>query len=687
MSEQRAGADGAAVAGADQARIGLAGFRIDHREAGLLAGIGVAEAHLEAAVDGQQLYLVGNVGQEQHGGLAGGDLRQVRIQAAGDRQVVGGEVELADHQDLAVGGDAQDDLAVEGFLRRVDGEDLGAAGDQHRRGERGGEAVLRRIGLDRAVLRDHLRLDARQPLVGAERGGQLEIGATQFFRLVDRRQGLEELHAGREVVDREAGVRLEQDAARHRAGNEYADRPEFGDRELDGEAADAGHLEAALDADEEHAVDHWRGGVEAVDHRGIGIELDDAADQPGVDLAAEHLALELDADRGDVDDRELALEQQADVDLDPFDGARELEPVHALQAGHRRRQSQHEVGRVVLDVAPGDADLGDPDRQPGRPLEAGTGGRPDADEYPEAGLGDKSAIAQEGEVARFAAEHQRADGDLGADRTETHQFFVGRRRGVDGDVGRLQGQHRTERDPDGVGAEDEALDLAVFELQAEADRFSVRHPRRDVGLARQTVADDRRHRLARQEPGAARGEEDGAVEIDLLAEGDLEVGHADAQVVEFEDAGDADLAAAARGLRGVGGAAARLVDQHGLADVEAVLVDDQAGTVVGVDLALDAELREADRRLLHHQDALARAAVVRRLVVRVPVEDDAAGGDLDRVGDLDVEGGDLDAELARNVECVEQVALAGDASQRLLHVDADVEGTEQAGELGGDAAA
>ena len=439
---KRTGSHHATIGGADQAHIGLAGLGIDHGEGGFLAGVGVAEAHLEAAVDGQQLHLIGNVGQEQHGGLTCRDLRQIGIQARTDGKIVGGEIELAHHQELAVGRDAQNDLAVEGFFRGVDGEDLGAAGDQHGRSKCRGEAVFRGVGLDRAVLLDHLRLDTRQPLIGRLRGGQLEVRPAQFFRLVDRGQGLEEFDAGREIVDRKAGVRFEQDAARHRAGNEDAERTQFGNCELDGEATDTGECEAALDADKEHPIDHRGGAVEAVDHRAVGVQLDDAADQAGGDLPAEHVALERDADRGDVDDRELALQEQADIDLDAFDGAGEFEPGHALQAGDRRRQREHEVGRVVLDVAPGDADLGDLDRQPGRPLEAGAVGRADGEEHAEAGLGDESAVAQEGEVAALATNHQRADGHLGPHRAEAHQFLIGRRRGVDGHIGGGQGDHR-----------------------------------------------------------------------------------------------------------------------------------------------------------------------------------------------------------------------------------------------------
>ena len=230
----------------------------------------------------------------------------------------------------------------------------------------------------------------------------------------------------------------------------------------------------------------------------------------------------------------------------------------------------------------------------------------------------------------------------------------------------------------------------MLELQAQPDGFGVRHPGRDVGLGRQAVADNRGDRFAGQEPGAAGGEEDGAVEIDLLAKGDLEVGQAHAQVVELQDASNTDLAATARGLghRVRPGIAAWLVDQLGFADVEAIGVHNQARAAVArIYLPGDTERREGNRRLLHHQQFLARSAVGRRIVIGIPVEDDAAGGDLERVRDLDAEAGNLDAELARHAEGIQQVAAAGDRTQCFQDIDADVEGAEQAGQLGGDTAA
>ena len=119
---QSAGAHHATFVRADQPRVGLARPRIDHGEGCLLAGVRITEAHLETAVDGEQLNLVRDIGEEEHSRLAGGDPGQIGIQPAADAQVVGSEVEFADDQYLSVGADAQDDLAVEDLLRRVNRE-------------------------------------------------------------------------------------------------------------------------------------------------------------------------------------------------------------------------------------------------------------------------------------------------------------------------------------------------------------------------------------------------------------------------------------------------------------------------------------------------------------------------------------------------------------------------------------
>ena len=609
---ERAGADRAAVHRAGKLGVGLAGLRIDHLEGDFLAGLGVAEAHLEAAVDGEQLHLVGDVGEEQHRRLARGDLRKIRIQPGGDAQGAAGEVQLADHQELTVGAQADDDLAVEGLLRGEVRVDLGAAGDQHRRGKGGGEAVLRRVELDRQVLRDDLLLDASEPLLRRERGRQREVGPAQLIGLVDRRQGLEELDARREVVDRQAGRRIDDDAGRQARAQEHAERPELGDGEADTEAAHAGEGEAAFHADEEDALVDRRGGVEVADQRTARVELEDAADERRLEIAAEELALHRHADRGDVDDRELAAREPADVDHHAFDRAGELEAGDALDAGDGDRQRQLEVARIGLDVGPGDADLVDVDRQPARPHEAVAARRADGEEHAEALLGDEGAVAEEGEIAAFAADHQAADLHFGADGAEAHQFLVRRRRSVEVEVARRQREERAEGDAQRVGTEDEALDVAVLKGETGAERFGVRVAR--------PVRDARRDGLAGQELRAAGGDKDLSAEVDRGAEGHAEVGDAQAQIVELQQPGETDLAGAAVGAPRRLLARGRRVaeDQHCFADGEAVHVHREARLVVVLeDVALDAERREVDRQRIQREQCLARRAVVlRRIFLR-----------------------------------------------------------------------
>src|SRR5262249_46157510 len=136
------------------------------------------------------------------------------------------------------------------------------------------------------------------------------------------------------------------------------------------------------------------------------------------ELAAEQLALHRHADRSNVDDRELAGEQLADVDLHALDGARELKAADALDPGHLGRKRQHEVGWIGLNIRPLDTDLRDADWQPAWPLEGVTSGRADADEDTEPGLCLKASVAEEGEVARLARQLQPTDVHDGADRLE-----------------------------------------------------------------------------------------------------------------------------------------------------------------------------------------------------------------------------------------------------------------------------
>ncbi len=159
--------DRAAVRWPTERRCRARGRRIRDGERDLVA-VRVLEAHLELAVERQDPHLVGHVGQEEHGDGAGADVREVCVEAAADAEVVVGEVQRADHEDLPVGRDLDGDLAVEELLRRVDRVDRRRAGDRHRRRECRGPAVHRRVRLERQVLLHDLRSDGREPVVDGD---------------------------------------------------------------------------------------------------------------------------------------------------------------------------------------------------------------------------------------------------------------------------------------------------------------------------------------------------------------------------------------------------------------------------------------------------------------------------------------------------------------------------------------
>ena len=223
---QLARRDRAAVLRALQARCRRVRCVVRHGERDLLA-LHVLEAHLQLPVQGQDPHLIGHVGEEEHRCRALADLRQVRVEAAADAEVVVGEVELADHVDLPVRRDLERDLPVEELLRGVDRVQGRRADDRHRRGERGCPPTLARVREARLVLVDDLLLDLREPLVRRRRGRCRRVEVPQLERLGQVGQRLEEVHAADEVVDRQPGVRFDRDTGREADADEDAERPEL----------------------------------------------------------------------------------------------------------------------------------------------------------------------------------------------------------------------------------------------------------------------------------------------------------------------------------------------------------------------------------------------------------------------------------------------------------------------------
>ena len=117
-----------------------------------------------SALESEQLDLVGDIREEEHVDVAGGDVGQIRVElgAHGDQAI--GEEQLPAEEDLGAGfsgmhiGRAQleIDLAAEGRLRDVFVKQRGASLDDHGLRESCLEPAHVRIGLEGVVLLHHL---------------------------------------------------------------------------------------------------------------------------------------------------------------------------------------------------------------------------------------------------------------------------------------------------------------------------------------------------------------------------------------------------------------------------------------------------------------------------------------------------------------------------------------------------
>ena len=298
----------------DKGRSGLEFIRcrfrqLDNIEDNLFAG-GISEAHLELSVNGQQSYLVGNIGQKQDRYVTGGNVGQIGIKFGADTEIIRSKIKFSNGEEFAVGTELEHDLAVKCLLRGEDRIYLRTAGNCHRRGK--GRKETAQIG----VLTNHLSLhrdllfDRGKPLISGHIRGQFEIRISQRKRIVYGRQALEKFHSCREVINRKTYLRYDHDTARDLHIDKDTKRPEFTKGKADRQAADTGHAEPALNPDEEYPVRYRCGGIERSDYVKVLIELEDTAYQGRIDLTTEQLALDADAYRGDVDNRKLTLQQQ-----------------------------------------------------------------------------------------------------------------------------------------------------------------------------------------------------------------------------------------------------------------------------------------------------------------------------------------------------------------------------------------
>ena len=581
--------------------------------------------------------------------------------------------------------------------------ELDSRPDDEGRGEGRREAAHPGIGLDRVVLPDHLLLDVHQPLRRCDVAGEPKRRPAQIERVINGRQRFEELDAAGEGTDLEA--ERQRHLRVHR--DEHVQRAELGKAEAQMQPH-AGHLEPAINADEEHAVGHRGRAVERVNERPVRIELQDAADQRGLQLAAKHHALHAHAQRGDVDDREFALEEQRRLDLHAFDRAGEFQPFRALDSLDARREREHEVLGVILDVRPLDADRVDLDRQPRRPFEAIAGRRPDGEEHAEARLGLEAAVTEEREVPRLTAQFHAADLHLRPERREGHDLLAVRRARVEHEVPRRQGEEVAELDLQRVHLEQEGVHLALAERQLRTQRLGVRGAVRVDVIGRLPIRDRRGDGPAGEEFRSAGGKVDRPVEHQrgLGVEVDLEIRHPDPDVIKLQNSADANLAIATRlgGLRhgrsgpaGLGRRSHAAVLELSLTERESVHAHDQPRhqRVVRI-VRLRIELRDAPANVERRNrdagrlDADQLLAAVDRLVdylrlgilagARIVFDQNAGRFNRHHVWHHHAQAGDTEAEFARHIH-------ADVAAQQAKHIDADVERAQHARQFRRDSAA
>jgi len=108
---------------------------------------------------------------------------------------------------------------------------------------------------------------------------------------------------------------------------------QFTQTQADVQTTQTRHAETALESHEKDALGNRCGGVEGADQLGAGIEFEDTPNQAGADFTTEHTAFHAHGNGGDVDDGEFSGQQEAGLDLDPFDGTWKSQAGNTFDAG------------------------------------------------------------------------------------------------------------------------------------------------------------------------------------------------------------------------------------------------------------------------------------------------------------------------------------------------------------------
>ena len=115
-----------------------------------------------------------------------------------------------------------------------------------------------------------------------------------------------------------------------------------------------------MNTHKEHTISHHRVGRGIrVDHLTVGANPDDASDQAAHQIPTEDIGLDTHAHRPNANDREFALTQQADIDLQVLDATAELSVLQAFDTHHLDTCGDDHVERIGHQIAPLQREVGD----------------------------------------------------------------------------------------------------------------------------------------------------------------------------------------------------------------------------------------------------------------------------------------------------------------------------------------
>ncbi len=77
------------------------------------------------------MHLFRNVGQEKDPDIAANNIGKIRVKLSTDADIVGGKIQFPGDEELAVGAELDNDLAVEHLLRCIHGINFPTTGNGH----------------------------------------------------------------------------------------------------------------------------------------------------------------------------------------------------------------------------------------------------------------------------------------------------------------------------------------------------------------------------------------------------------------------------------------------------------------------------------------------------------------------------------------------------------------------------